>query len=82
MSPSSFVFFLTGGLKLVLAATGSFFAVFALAHFFSGFIVGIDISSVVVEAVSEDIILGVEVVVEVMVKVTFGPWPWPRPGGA
>ena len=51
-----------------------FFAVFALTYFFSGFITGANISLVVVEAASEDVILGVKVVVEVVVKVVVGPW--------
>ena len=63
---------MAGGLELV--AVGSFFAIFTLACFFSGFIAGADIGLVVVEAASEDVILGVEVVVEVVVKVVVGPW--------
>ena len=65
---------MAGGLKLAPAATRSFFAVFALTCFFSSFIAGINISKVVVEAASEDVILGIEVVVEVVVKVAVGPW--------
>ena len=65
---------MAGGLKPAPAATKSFFAVFALTHFFSSFIAGVSISKVVVEAALEDVILGVEVVVEVVVKVAVGPW--------
>ena len=75
-SPSTAVFlqiFLAGGLEPAPAATRSFFAVFALTHFFGGFITGVDIGKVVVEAASEDVILGVEVVVEVVVEVAVGP---------
>ena len=66
---------MVGGLELVLAATGSFFAVLTLTYFFSGFIAGVNISKVVVEAALEDVILGIEMVVEVVVKVTVRPWP-------
>ena len=66
---------MAGGLEPALAATASFFAVFALARFFGGFIAGIDIGSAVVDAASEDVILGIEVVVEVVVKAAVGPWP-------
>jgi len=59
-------------LELAPAAIRSFFAIFALTHFFSGFIASINISKVVVEAALEDVILGVEVVVEVVVKVVVG----------
>jgi len=34
----------------------------------------------VAEAVSKDVILGIKVVVEVVVKVVVGPWPWPGEG--
>jgi len=74
--------FLVGGLEPALAATRSFFAVFTLTCFFGSFIAGVDIGKVVVEAASEDVILGVEVVVEVVVKVAVGPWLWPGVGGA
>ena len=63
---------MAGGLEP--AAVGSFFAVFTLTHFFSSFVIGANISSAVVEAASEDVILGIEVVVEVVVKVVVGPW--------
>jgi len=60
---------LAGGLKLALVATEYFFAVLALTHFFGSFIAGVNISSAVVEAALEDVILGVEVVVDIVVKV-------------
>ena len=63
---------MAGGLEPALAATASFFAVFALTRFFSDFITGVNISSVVVEAALGDVILGIEVVVEVVVKVAVG----------
>jgi len=63
---------LAGGLEPALAATRSFFAIFALTCFFGSFITGINIGKVVVEAASEDVILGIEVVVEVVVKVVVG----------
>ena len=46
---------------------------FALTRFFSSFIAGVDISLAVVEAALGDVILGIEVVVEVVVKVAVGP---------
>jgi len=56
----------------------------ALTRFFGGFIIGINISSVVVEAALEDVIPGVEavveVVIEVVVKVAVRPWLWPGLG--
>ena len=67
---------MASGLKLALTATGSFFAIFALIYFFNGFIIGINISLVVVEATLKDIILGIKVVVEVVVKVAVGLWLW------
>ena len=65
---------MAGGLELALAATVSFFTVFALTRFFSGFITGINISLAVVDAALGDVILGIEVVVEVVVKAAVGPW--------
>jgi len=73
---------LVGGLELAPAAIRSFFAVFALTRFFSSFIAGVDIGKVVVEAALKDVILGIEVVVEVVVKVAVGLWLWPGAGGA
>ena len=67
--------FLAGGLEPALAVTVFFFAVFTFAHFFGGFIASVNIGLAVVEAASGDVILGVEVVVEVVVKVAVGPWP-------
>jgi hypothetical protein len=67
---------LVGSLEPVLAAIGSFFAIFALTYFFSGSTVGVNIGLVVVEVALEVVILGVEVVVEVVVKVVVGLWLW------
>jgi len=64
---------LVGGLEPALVAIRSFFTVFALTRFFSSFITGINISKVVVEAALEDVILGIKVVVEVVVKVAVRP---------
>jgi len=61
-------------LEPVLAAIRSFFAIFTLTRFFGSFITGVNISKVVVEAALEDVILGIEVVVEVVVKVAVRPW--------
>ena len=60
-------------MELVLAAIRSFFTVFTLTRFFSSFITGINIGKVVVEAASEDVILGIKVVVKVVVKVAVRP---------
>ena len=65
-------------MELVLAARKSFFTIFALIRFFSGFIAGINISKVVVEVALEDVILGIEVVV----KVAVGLWLWLGAGAA
>ena len=65
--------FLVGGLELALVAIKSFF---------SSFIIGVNISKIVIEAALEDVILGVEVVVKVVVKVVVGPWLWLGVGGA
>jgi hypothetical protein len=73
---------LVGSLELAPAAIRSFFTVFALTRFFSSFIAGVDISKVVVDVALEDVILGIEVVVEVVVKVAVRPWLWPGAGGA
>ena len=61
-------------MELVLAAIRSFFTIFTLTRFFGSFIAGVNISKVIVEAASEDVILGVEVVVEVVVKVAVRLW--------
>ena len=71
---------MAGGLELVPVAIRSFFAVFALTYFFSSFIAGVDIGKVVVEVASEDVILGVEVVVKVAVGLWL--WLWLGTGGA
>ena len=73
-----FYIFLAGGLELVLAAIAFFFTVFALTYFFGGFIISINIGLAVVEVASGDVILGIEVVVEVVVKVAVRPWPWAK----
>jgi len=73
---------LAGGLEPVLAAIGSFFAVFTFTCFFSSFITGVNISLVVVEVALEDVILGVEVVVKAVVKVAVRPWLWLEAGAA
>jgi hypothetical protein len=58
--------FLVGGLEPALVAIVFFFTVFTLTYFFSSFITGINISLAVVEVALGDVILGIEVVVEVV----------------